>query len=54
MEEFDPLGIVLPPGGDPARPLDRQIVDDHAPFGCGLADQAAQESEKIGALRAPS
>src|ERR1051326_8901327 len=25
VEEFDPIGMVLHPGGDPVRPMDRQV-----------------------------
>jgi hypothetical protein len=32
--------MVLHPGGDPVRPMDRQIVDDHEQLARGLADQA--------------
>ena len=38
--------MVLHPGGDPVRPMDRQIVDDDEQLARGLADQAAQEIEK--------
>ena len=40
VEEFDLIGMVLHPGGDPVRPMDRQIVDDHEQLARGLADQA--------------
>jgi hypothetical protein len=40
VDGFDPVGIVLHPGGDPVRPVDRKVVDDHEQLACGLADQA--------------
>src|SRR3954451_1447748 len=41
IDEFDQIGMVLYPGGNPARSMYRQIVDDHEQLARGLADQAA-------------
>src|ERR1044071_805417 len=46
IEELDPIDMVLHPDGDPTRPMDRQIIDDHEQLARGLADQVAQEIEK--------
>src|SRR4051812_32744531 len=40
VKEFDPVGMVLHPGGDAVRSVYRQIVDDDEQLACGLADQA--------------
>src|ERR1041384_699495 len=40
VEELDLIGMVLHPGGDPVRPMDWQVVDDHEQLARGLADQA--------------
>ena len=46
VEEFDLIGMVVHPGGDPARLMDRQVVDDDEQLARGLADQATQEAQE--------
>src|SRR3954453_13220910 len=38
VEEFDPVDMILHPGGDPVRPMDRQVVDDDEQLAGSLAD----------------
>src|SRR5919199_4372557 len=40
IAEFDPVGMVVHPGGDPVRSMDRKVIDDHEQLARGLADQA--------------
>ena len=37
VKEFDPVGMILQPGGDPAGAVDRQIVDDDEQLARGLS-----------------
>ena len=54
VEEFDLIGMVLHPGGDPVRPMDRQIVDDHEQLRAASRTRRCRKLRKIGALMAPS
>jgi len=46
VEQFDPIGILLHPGGHHLGAVDAQVVDDEEDLAGRVFDQAAQEAQE--------